>query len=168
MINVMFIVIGLVGAVLLLSSLLFDDFIDELVPDLDFLSGPVIGAFLAAFGLFGWFASSYDTVSALITLVVAVAGGVVLGGFTYQLTDVLMHQATDATPTTESLIGTTGRVVTPVSADGIGEVLLALGGASTKYTATAATDLPTGAPVVVIEVVSPTKVRVEAEATFWA
>lgn len=168
MIWIMFIVIGIVGALLLMSSLLFDDLIDGFVPDLDFISGPVIGAFLAAFGLFGWFATSGIDVPSIGALALAGAGGVAFGAFTYKLTDALVNQPTDGTPTTESLIGKTGRVVTPVRADGIGEVLVVLGGASTKYTATADTDLGTGEPVVVVSVESPTKVRVQAEAAFWA
>lgn len=164
----MFIVIGIVGALLLVSSLLFDDLIDGLVPDLDFISGPVIGAFLAAFGLFGWFATSGIDMPSPVALVAAGAGGVVFAGFTYKLTDALINQPTDGTPTTDSLVGQTGRVVTPVAANGIGEVLVALGGASTKYTATAEHDLATGSSVVVVAVESPTKVRVEAEAEFWA
>lgn len=168
MIRSMFIVIGIVGALLLLSSLLFDDVIDGLVPDLDFISGPVIGAFLAAFGLFGWFATSGVGAPTLIALAAAAGGGVVFGGFTYKLTDALINQPTDGTPTTDSLVGQTARVVTPVRADGIGEVLVALGGASTKFTATADTDIGTGASVVVVAVESPTKVRVQSEAEFWA
>ena len=164
----MFVVIGILGALLLLSSLLFDDLIDGLVPDLDFISGPVIGAFLAAFGLFGWFANSGTELSGIGAVLLATIGGVVLAAFTYKFTAALVHQPTDGTPTTESLVGQTGRVVTPVRADGLGEVLLALGGASTKYTATADTDLATGSTVVVIAVESPTKVRVQSEAEFWA
>ena len=164
----MFIVIGIVGALLLLSSLLFDDLIDGLVPDLDFISGPVIGSFLAAFGLFGWFATSGIDVPAFFAFVIAGGGGVAFGAFTFKLTDTLINQPTDGTPTTASLIGQTGRVVTPVRADGIGEVLVALGGASTKYTATADTDLAAGSSVVVVAVESPTKVRVQSEAEFWA
>ncbi|MDW3215043.1 MAG: NfeD family protein [Ilumatobacteraceae bacterium] len=164
----MFIVIGIVGAVLLLSSLLFDDVIDGLVPDLDFISGPVIGSFLTAFGLFGWFAGSGVDLPGLVAIVIAAGGGAIFAAFTFKLTDALVNQPTDGTPTTASLIGQTGRVVTPVRADGIGEVLVALGGASTKYTATADTDLATGVPVVVVGVESPTKVRVQSEAEFWA
>lgn len=164
----MFIVIGIVGAFLLLSSLLFDDLIDGLVPDLDFISGPVIGAFLAAFGLFGWFATSGIDVPSIGAFSLAGVGGAAFAAFTYKLTDALLNQPTDGTPTTESLIGKTGRVVTPVRANGIGEILLLLGGASTKYTATADTEIGTGESVVVVSVESPTKVRVQAEAEFWA
>ncbi len=164
----MFIAIGIVGVVLLVSSLLLDDLIDGLAPDLDFLSGPVIGAFLAAFGLFGWFATSGIGAPSLAAVALASGGGVAFAGFTYKLTDALINQPTDGTPTTESLVGQTGRVVTPVRADGMGEVLVALGGASTKYTATATRDLATGSSVVIVAVESPTKVRVEAEEDFWA
>ncbi len=47
----MFVVIGIVGAVSLLSLPLVDDLFDGRVPDLDVMSGPVIGAFLAALAL---------------------------------------------------------------------------------------------------------------------
>jgi hypothetical protein len=96
MIDDMFIVIGLVGAVLLLSSLLFDDFTDDVLPDLDFLSSPVIAASLAAFGLFGWFASSYDVTPTLVAVGAAGAGGLVLAEFSYQLAQGLLNQPTDA------------------------------------------------------------------------
>jgi membrane-bound ClpP family serine protease len=168
MMNFMFIAIGVVGAILLLSSLLFDDFIDGLVPDFDFISGPVLGAFLAGFGLFGWFFASGIGAPVLAASALAIGGGIVIGATTYKFTDALINQPTDATPTTESLIGQSGKVVTAVVADGFGEVLVALGGASTKYTATADNDLPTGSAIVVIAVESPTKVRVQAEAEFWS
>ena len=52
----MFVVVGMVGAVLLVVFLLLDDVLDGILPDADWISGPAIGAFLAAFGLFGWVA----------------------------------------------------------------------------------------------------------------
>ncbi len=164
----MFIVIGIIGAVLLLASLFLDDFIDGLVPDLDFISGPVIGAGLAGFGLFGWFVDAGFGAAAGAALVVALFGGVVLGFATYRFTRALIQQPTDATPTTDSLIGTQGKVVTPVAGGGSGEVIVTLGGATTKYTATADRDLPTGTSVVVVDVESSTKVRVEATEDFWS
>lgn len=163
----MFVVIGIIGALLLLSSLLFDDVIDDLIPDFDFLSGPVIGAFLAAFGLFGWFVDSGLGAPAVAAVAVAVGGGTVMGTATYKFTNALFNQPTDATPTTASLVGKSGHVVTAVRAHALGEVVLALGGATTKYTVTADDDIPTGAAVVVIGVESPTKLRVEAEAQFF-
>lgn len=164
----MFVVVGVVGAVLLLASLFFDDVIDGLVPDLPFISGPVVGAFLATFGLVGWFVDEGVDAPGLLAGAVGVGGGLVIGGVTFRLTRALIDLPTDATPTTESLVGKPGRVVTPIRAGGVGEVLVLLGGASTKYTATADTDLPTGTAVVVTAVESPTKVRVQSETEFWS
>jgi len=164
----MFVVIGVIGALLLVSTLVFDDVIDDMIPGLDFLSGPVIGAFLAAFGLFGWFLDDGIDSPAAIAVAAAVGGGAVFGAGTYRLTRVLMHQPTDATPTTASLVGSSGRVVTPIRAGGVGEVLVTLGGAASKFTATADGEVAVGTPIVVIAVESPTKVRVQSETEFWS
>ena len=126
----MFVVIGVIGAVLLVSTLVFDDVIDEIIPDLDFLSGPVIGAFLAAFGLFGWFLDDGLDSAAGVAVLAAIGGGVLFGAVTFRLTRTLMHQPTDGTPTTASLVGKSGKVVTPIRANGLGEVLVTLGGAA--------------------------------------
>lgn len=168
MMQSMFVVVGVLGAVLLIATLIFDDVIDDLVPGLDFFSGPVIGAFLAAFGLFGWFLDDGVDSPIIIAIAAALGGGVLFGAGTYRLTRALMYQPTDATPTTESLVGTTAKVVTPIRAGSIGEVLVTLGGAPSKFTATADADMPAGTTVVVIAVESPTKVRVQTEAEFWA
>lgn len=163
----MFVVVGILGALLLVGTLVFDDVIDEFVPGLDFITGPVVGAFLAAFGLFGWFLDDGVDSPVFVAVAAATAGGAVFGATTYRATRALMHQPTDATPTTDSLVGTEAKVVTAVSADGIGEVLVRLGGAATKFTATADTDLPVGTGVVVVAVESPTKVRVVRTEEFW-
>lgn len=168
MIHLMFVVIGVIGAVLLISTLLFDDVIDELVPGLDFLSGPVLGAFLAAFGLFGWFLDDGIDSPTIVAIAAALGGGALFGAGTYRLTRALINQPTDATPTAASLVGSTARVVTAIRGGSVGEVLVTLGGAPSKFTATADNDLPTGTTVVVTAVESPTKVRVQTEAEFWA
>ncbi len=167
-IDSVFVVVGIVGAALLLGSLLLDDLIDGLVPDLDFISGPVIGAGLAGFGLFGWFAESGLDGDAATAVALAVAGGLIIGFGTYRLTRALLHQPTDATPTTESLVGTSAQVVTAVNEGGTGEVIVTLGGATTKYTATSERYLAVGTPAVVVSVESATKVRVEAADDFWS
>lgn len=164
----MFVAIGAVGALLLLVTLVFDDVIDDVIPGVDFLTGPVIGAFLVAFGGFGWYLEEGPGLPLLPSLLIAVAAGAVFGGLAFRFSDMLANQPTDATPTTESLVGRSGRVVTPVRANGIGEVLVDLGGAPTKYSATADRDLPNGTAIVVIAIESPTKLRVESEAAFWS
>ena len=61
----MFVVVGLVGAVLLVVFLVLDDVLEGILPDADWISGPALGAFLAAFGLFGWVGQeAFDAVDA--------------------------------------------------------------------------------------------------------
>ena len=163
----MFVVVGVVGAVLLLTFLLFDDLLDGILPDAEWISGPVIGAFLAAFGLFGWVADAGFGTGPALAALVGLGGGVGLGWFAYRISKALMHAPTDATPTTASLVGQPARVITPVRAGGIGEVLVRLGGQPVKLSATAATDLARGADTVVVAVESATRVRVEAADEFW-
>jgi len=164
----MFVVVGLVGAVLLLLFLFLDDVLDGILPDADWISGPAIGAFLAAFGLFGWVAQEGFDLPTPAAAVVGVAGGIGLGYFTFRLSRALFHSPTDATPTMASLVGQQAKVVTPVRAGGTGEVLVRLGGQPVKLSATAAEDLPRGTDSVVIAVESSTRVVVEAADRFWA
>jgi hypothetical protein len=162
-----FVVVGLIGIVLLLLTIFFDDFLDAVIPDLGWLSGPVIGAFLAAFGLFGWAIDSNADAGAWLAVLVGIGGGVVLGYFTYRLGRVLWAIPTDATPTTANTVGTEGRVVTPIMAGRTGEIVVRLGGQPVKFTATADVDVPNGARVVVVAVESNSKLRVETAEQFW-
>jgi membrane protein implicated in regulation of membrane protease activity len=163
----MFVVVGVVGALLLVSFLVFDDLLDGILPDADWISGPVIGAFLAAFGLFGWVAEEgFEAPTGLASLV-GLGGGVALGWFAYRVSRALMHSPTDATPTLAALIGQQAKVVTPVRAGGTGEVLVQLAGQPLKLSATADHDLARGTDSVVVAIESPTRVRVESADTFW-
>jgi len=154
----MFAVVGLVGAILLVAFLVFDAVLDGLLPEADWISGPALAAFLAAFGLFGWVAQEgFDAPT-----------GVALGWFAYRVSKALLHGPTDPTPNTSTLIGHEARVVTPVRAGGSGEVLVRLGGQPVKLLATADEDLTTGTAAVVIAVESSTKVVVQAAERFWA
>jgi hypothetical protein len=163
----MFVVLGVVGVVLLLVSILLDDVVDAVLPDAGWFSGPVIGAFLAAFGLFGWAIEENSDVSMGIAIAGGIGGGVALGYFTYRLGKALWNMPTDATPTTSATIGSEARVVTPIRGGSVGEVVLSLGGQPVKYYATADGDIATGSRVVVVAVESETKVRVEPAAQFW-
>lgn len=163
----MFVVVGVVGAVLLVAFLLFDDVLDGILPDAEWISGPIIGAFLAAFGLFGWVADEGFDAPTPLAAAVGVLGGGALGWFAYRLSRALLHSPTDGTPTAAALVGQPAKVVTPVRAGGIGEVLVRLGGQPVKLSATASSDLPRGAETVVVAVESATRVRVESAAEFW-
>ncbi len=76
MIGHMFIVVGLVGAVLLLTSRLGADFLDDLVPELPAFSGRVIGAGFLGFGFVGWFVGAVLDSAGPIALLAAIAGAV--------------------------------------------------------------------------------------------
>ncbi|HWL46025.1 MAG TPA: hypothetical protein VNQ73_24005 [Ilumatobacter sp.] len=164
----MFVVVGAVGAVLLLVFLMFDDLLEGLLPDNDWISGPAIGAFLAAFGLFGWTAERAFDTPRPVAATAGVAGGLALGWFAVRLSKALLHSPTDATPATRDLIGQTAQVVTPVPAGGVGEVLVRLGGQPVKLAATADEHLARGAESVVIDTLSPTRVVVQSVSRFWA
>ena len=163
-----FVAVGVVGAVVLVLSLVLDDVLDAVIPDVGWISGPIIGAFAAAFGLVGWVAQrSFDAPLAL-AVPAGIGGGVALGAFTARVARALMRSPTDATPTTAALVGREGRVVTPVRAGGLGEVVMPLGGQPVKLSATAAVDLPVGTRVTVVSVHSATRVAVEASDSFWS
>lgn len=163
----MFVVVGVIGAVLLVAFLLLDDVLDGILPDSEWISGPAIAAFLAAFGLFGWVAEEGFDASRPVAAIVGVAGGIALGWLAYRLARALLDSPTDATPTTAALVGQQARVVTPVRAGGTGEVLVRLGGQPVKLSATAAKDLPRGADAVVVSVESATRVHIESSDDFW-
>ena len=81
----MFVVIGVIGVVLLLLTIVFDDFLDAVIPDSCWFSGPALGAFLAAFGLFGGGIETSADVASWVTVLGGIGGGVLLGYFTYVL-----------------------------------------------------------------------------------
>jgi hypothetical protein len=59
----------------------------------------------------------------------------------------LINMPTDETVTTRGLEGTPGIVITPIPAEGYGEVTIRHHGEQRKYNAMAAEDLPVGTPV---------------------
>jgi hypothetical protein len=163
-----FVAVGVVGAVILVVSLILDDVFDAIIPDVGWISGPIIGAFAAAFGLVGWVAQETFDAPTGIAAMAGIAGGVCLGFFTARVAKALMRSPTDATPTTAALVGREGRVVTPVRAGGVGEVMTNLAGQPVKLSATAGVDLAVGAKVTVVSVQSATRVVVEPTESFWS
>ena len=125
----------------------------------DWVSVPVLGAFLGAFGLGGLVVSSLTDDAALPALAGGAVAGVALGWVAGRLTRAFMDMPTDAAPGSRDFMGQLGRVVTPV-AGGRGEVMLRVGGTPQKLSATADVDIVLGAEVVVVEVLSPSAVRV--------
>lgn len=166
----LFVVCSILGVGLLLLGLvvgelfegLLEGFFDAL--DLDgggFLSLPVVGAFIAAFGIGGLVVGAATDDSAALSLAGAGVGGLVVGALAVRLTRAFLDMPTDATPASSDFMGQIGRVVTPI-AGGRGEVMLRLGGSPQKLAALAepGVEIGRGDEVVVIEVVSASAVRV--------
>jgi membrane protein implicated in regulation of membrane protease activity len=163
----MFVAVAIIGFVLLGIFLVFDDVLDSVLPESEWLSGPAIAAFLAAFGIVGWMLQEGTSTALWVAVVGGVVAGLALGYLTFRLARLLMNSPTDAVPQTGRLVGAHATVVTPVRAGGLGEVLIRSAGQPTKLTATADSDLEVGATVVVVEVLSDTKVNVERSDEFW-
>ena len=160
----LFVLCAIAGVGLLVVGFVADGLVDGVFDALDFgdagvLSVPVVGAFLAAFGIGGLLAASATDDAAVASLVGGVGAGAALGWVAHRLSRALQRMPTDATPTAGDLMGQLGRVVTPV-AGGRGEVLLRLGGSPTKVAARSDHDIDLGDEVVVIEVLSASAVRV--------
>jgi len=164
--NVVYIVCAVSGFVLLVAGLLFDDVLDifdGLEIGADWASVPVLGAALGAFGIAGWV--TLDAVGSF-SLLFACGAALAFAVFALWFVGKIRHGATDATPRGSDLVGSIGKVVTPV-AGGRGEVLVRLAGQPRKLTALSEGDHALGAPVVVIEAVSDSSVRIVSQEEFW-
>ncbi len=166
-----FLIIGAIGASLLVFSLIFDDVLDGILPDGDFLSLPSLAAAMVAFG----FGSAILEGQVGLPVGPAMGGGalvaVVAGAGAVRASRAAMGMATDATPTSNDLIGSAGKVITTIPTGSTGQVLVRLGGQPVKLTALTGPDaptLPTGTDIIVVSVESSTKVTVQAAAEFWA
>ena len=176
-----FLVIGGVGLAMLLTSLLLTDLFDlfdglDAIDGLDgldgggdgvgWLSGPVIGGFLAAVGFGGALAQASGLPTGL-SIVVGLAAGVAMGWAAARISRALMDMPTDPTPRTDDLFGHSGIVVTAIPAQGFGEVTVRHAGQLHKLHARADGPIPVGTTVVVTEVTSATAVTVVTEAAFF-
>ena len=129
------------------------------------LSLPVIAGFIGAFGFGGAIVASLLAGRGVVTLFAATVAGLLAAVPTALLAGRLVHAAvnmpTDATLTSNDLIGAMGVVITPVPVDGYGEVRLAIAGQQIKFHARSDQPLALGTRVFVISVPSPTSVLVE-------
>lgn len=165
-------VLGGIGVVLLLLSLLVDDVFEGIFDALDIDAGggifslPVLAGFLAAFGLVGGVAGTAGAPVSVATAA-GLGAGAVFGWATLRLTRAAVAMSTDATPTSAALLGMTGRVVTTIPAGRLGEVLVRQSGQPVKLAARSERDLSTGTEIVVVQVTSSTSVVVEPAEEFW-
>lgn len=129
------------------------------------LSLPVLAGFLGAFGFGGAIAASVLPAGRTSTLLTAIGVGLLAavptGWLTGRLVDAAVNMPTDATLTSNDLVGAMGVVITPVPVGGYGEVRLAIAGQQMKFNARCDQPLPLGSRVFVISVPTPTCVLVE-------
>ncbi|HET6211388.1 MAG TPA: hypothetical protein VFE14_00805 [Micromonosporaceae bacterium] len=161
-----FLVIGGAGVLILAASLLFGELLHLGHPDLD---GPwsteVIAGFAGAFGFAGAIAS--ELVGArtgpgiAVAAVVGVLAAVPVAYLALRLSRAARNMRTDPTPTRVDLVGTLGVVVTPIPAQGYGEVRVRLAGTPVKLNARADRPIALGAHIFVVEAPSDTSVVVE-------
>ncbi|HEU0101284.1 MAG TPA: hypothetical protein VFR07_03115 [Mycobacteriales bacterium] len=156
---VVFWAVGLLGLALVAISLLLDDVVDGLGLAGGDLTAAVLGGAAAAFGIAGgsWAAATGGTASAV--LVGLVAGGV-LGTAALLLTRALTRGTTDRALTSRDLLGVEGVVLSTVRPGTYGQILLRVGGHPLKLAARAERELLPGTPVLVVESLSSTAVRV--------
>jgi hypothetical protein len=155
-----FIVIGVVGLLLLVVSLVLGEVFDGLFDGIggDVISTAAVAGFLAAFGFAGAIAAR--TLGTTLSVLVGIVAGVVVGGVAGVVTRTLSRSQTDATPTSLAVVGLAGTVVTAVPSQGYGEVSVTVAGHLTKLNARADGELAVGTPVTVTATLSPTSVFV--------
>lgn len=161
-----FLVIGGVGVLVLAATLIFGEVFGLGHPD---AFGPwsleVIAGFIGAFGFVGAIANELlpggTPVSGLVAAVVGVVAAVPTGYLAWRLSRAARDMRTDATPTRADLVGTLGVVVTPIPAQGYGEVRVRLRGEPVKLNARADRPIAFGANIFVVEATSDTSVVVE-------
>ncbi len=156
-----FLVIGVIGLVLLVVSLVAGDFFDGALDAFagDAFSTAVIGAFVAATGFGGATAQALGAPTAL-AVPVGLAAGAVFAWFAAWLTRLIRDGGSDSTPTVDDTIGRSGRVVTAVPADGFGVVDVLVGGHPFRLNARADQPIGPGTEIHVTSVLSPTAVTV--------
>lgn len=155
-----FLLIGIIGAVLLLLSLVLDGIFDAF----DFGDGPLslttIAAFTAIFG-FTAFASVGAGMATPVAAVVGALAGLVGGLAAWWLTRLIRGAESTTALSGDDLVGSTGSVVLAIPEAGLGEVALTRHGERVSLSASAAAPIPRGTAVRIVQVVTSTSVRVE-------
>lgn len=161
----LFLAIGIIGIVVVLAALLLGDIVEGMI-DVDAFGGDLfslagIAAFIGAFGFGGYIAMALVDVTWIAVVVGALAGGLAFWGAT-AFTRWLKRSEAAASFHSDSLVGSTAKVITAIPADGYGEVRIQGSGGSRKRAARASAPIPSGTEVWVSGILSPTAVEVTA------
>ena len=155
-----FLIIGIVGGILLLISLLLDGIFDAF----DFGDGPLslttIAAFTAIFG-FTSFASVGAGMSTPVGAIVGALAGLVGGAAAWWLSRMIRGAESSTAVSGGDLVGSEGAVVLAIPEGGLGEVAVTRHGERISLAASADTAIPRGSMVRVIQTITSTSVRVE-------
>ena len=157
----LFLIIGGVGIVLLLITLVLGDILDGVLDfGGDVISGPAVAAFLGAFGFGGALAINAGASTGLAVVVGLVVGALIGLGAGFASAQ-LTKGGDEANVRTGSLVGRDATVVTAIPAGGFGTVSIVASGHITSLNARSSEPVAAGTPVVISAVLSPTSVAVE-------
>ena len=157
-----FLIIGGIGVVLLLVSLVVGDLLGSVLDvfggGADWLLGAVAG-FLGAFGFAGAIILGSTDVM-LFAVLGGLVAGLVIGALAAVATRYLQRDDADSTVRTAALVGLNGIVINDIPAQGYGEISVVVAGHLTKLNARCPEPLPAGHAVIIDAVLSPTSVSV--------
>ena len=162
-----FLVIGAAGVVLLLVSLIFGDFFDFDADfdfeiggfDTDILSTAGIAGLIGGFGFGG--AAALDLTGMMpVAIGVGLVVGFILAWVASWLTKKLKQEDPNAGAPTNALVGREANVLSPIPANGYGQIRLSHGGHRVTLNAKSETPIAAGERVWVSGVISPTAVEV--------
>ena len=155
-----FLVIGIIGALLLIVSVVLDGIFEVF----DFGDGPLslttIAAFTAIFG-FAAFAMVGAGASATVAGVVGAVAGVAGGAIAWWLSRLIRSAESSTAVSCGDLVGAEASVVLAISPGRLGEIALVRHGERVSLAATAETDIPRGTRVRITQVLTSTSVTVE-------
>ena len=157
-----FLVIGIVGALLLILSVILDGVFDLF----DFGDGPLslttIAAFTAIFGFAAFAAVGAGASTGLAALIGGIAG-VAGGAGAWWLSRLIRSAESTTTVSSSDLVGSEASVVLAIPVGGLGEVALVRNGERVSLAAAAPPDptLPRGARVRIVQTLTSTSVLVE-------
>ena len=168
-----FAVVGSIGLLMVVGSLVLGDLLEGAFESLDIdvgggmFSTPVLGSFFATFGFGAVLVRTSSDAGPGLAAAGGAIGGLVMAAIALWITRSLMHMTTDESVRTEDVVGKPAVVVSAIPASGLGEISLVHLGQRMKYSARADTAIPYGGNVVVVAVTSSSSVIVEAATDFW-
>lgn len=157
-----FLAIGVIGVVLLLVALVVGDHVDGVLDALgggEWFTGAALAGFLAGVGFVGAGLLAI-TGNGWVASVGGLLAGLALGVAVSWVTLRLRNSGEGGTPSSAELVGLTGTVVSDIPEEGYGVISVVNAGHLTRLNARCVEPLPSGTPVTVTDVLSPTSVKV--------